>query len=101
MANTPKALSRSVLATGTTTLYTVPAATTTIVTNIVLSNTSGTAATATINFDGVAIIPTVSVPANSVVPFDLRQPLAATKLITGGAGTGAAIACHIAGVEQT
>lgn len=101
MPVTPKALSRVLLAGSSATLYTVPAATTTVVTNIVLSNTTATAATATIALDGVVIVPAVSIAANSIVPFDLRQPLATTKLITGFSGTASAIACHIGGVEQT
>lgn len=99
MTATPKALSRGLLTATSATLYTVPAATTTIITNIVLANTSATAVSVTIALDGVAIVPATSVPANTVVPFDLRQALAATKTITGSASTAAVVGCHISGAE--
>ena len=101
MVITPASLARAVLTTGSTTLYAVPSATTTIITNIVLANTSTAAATATIDVDGVTLVPTISIGANTIITIDIRQPLAATKLITGFAGTASAISCHIAGVEQT
>ncbi len=100
MTNTPKALSRGLLTGSSATLYTVPASTTAIITNIVLANTSASATTATLSFDGVVLVPTVPVEAHSIVAFDISQPLATTKTITGLAGTGAVVACHIAGVEQ-
>jgi hypothetical protein len=99
MTATPKALSRSVLTGSSATLYTVPALTTTIVTNIVLANTSASAVPVTLALDGVALVPAVSVAANSTTVIDVRQPLATTKLITGFAGTASVIACHIAGSE--
>lgn len=101
MTATPKALSRGLLTGSSATLYTVPAATTTIVTNILLANTSASAVAVTIAFDGVVIVPATSVAANTTLCVDLRQPLAATKLITGFAGTTSVIACHIAGSEVT
>lgn len=98
MATTSKALARTAAATSSTTLYTVPAGTTTIVTNIVIANTNGSAQTATISLDGVVLIPAVSVPANSVVPVDLKQTLSATKVIAGFASS-TAVMFHISGVE--
>lgn len=101
MTATAKALSRSVLTGSSATLYTVPASTTTVVTNIVLSNTSASAVAATIALDGVVLIPAVTLPANSLTPFDLRQVLTTTKLITGFAATASVIGCHISGSEVT
>lgn len=101
MTATPKALSRGLLTNSSATLYTVPALTTTIVTNIVLANTSASAVPVTLALDGVVLVPAVSVAANTTTVIDLRQPLATTKLITGFAGTTAVIACHIAGSEVT
>lgn len=98
MATTSKALARTAAATSSTTLYTVPSGTTTIVTNIVIANTNGTAQTATISLDGVVLIPAVSVPANSVVPVDIKQTLSATKTISGFASS-TAVTFHISGVE--
>lgn len=98
MATTSKALARTAAATSSTTLYTVPAGTTAIVTNIVIANSNGATQTATISLDGVVLIPTVSVPANSVVPIDLKQTLDATKVIAGFASS-TAVTFHISGVE--
>lgn len=99
MANTPKALFRGAATTNTsTTLYTVPSATTTIVTNIVITNTSGTAGTYTINLAGTSLASTVSIAAFDSTVIDLKQVINATQLITGGA-TATTINFHISGVE--
>lgn len=99
MATTTKAMSRGAASTTTsTTLYTVPSATTAVVTNIVIANTAGTTSTATLSLDGVVLIPTVSIPANGQYSWDGKQVLGATKLITGGAST-TAVTIHVSGVE--
>jgi hypothetical protein len=98
MATTSKALARTAAALTSTTLYTVPSATTTVITNIVVTNTAGSAGTFTLNLDGVAIATTASVPANDVVIFDIKQVLATTKTITGLASA-TTINFHISGVE--
>ena len=95
---TSKVLARTAAATSTTTLYTVPSATTTVVTNIVISNNSAAAVTATLTFDGVNIIPAVSIAANSVFGFDLKQVLNATKVIAGFSSV-TTTTFHISGVE--
>ena len=98
MATVSKALFRGAASTGSTTLYTTPAATTTIVTNIVVTNTSGSSQTFTISLSGVAVASTVSIAANSIAVFDIKQPLAATQTITGLASA-TTVNFHIAGVE--
>lgn len=102
MATTTKALARTAAATSSTTLYTAPNTTTlAIVTNIVLANAATSASSATIAMDGVVLVPTVSIPANSVVGFDMKQVLPANatpKTITGYAST-TAVTIHISGVE--
>jgi hypothetical protein len=99
MATATKVLARTAATTNTaTTLYTVPSATTTVVSNIVVSNTAATSSTVTIALDGVNLIPTTSIAANTVVTFDLKQVLATTKIIAGGAST-TAVTIHISGVE--
>lgn len=103
MATTTKALYRGAASTTTTTtLYTVPTSSTvTVVTNIVVSNTAATASTVTMAIDGVNILPTVSIAANSVATFDVKQVIPANatpKTITGGAST-TAVTIHISGVE--
>ncbi len=100
MPNVIKPLSRTTLTTTTsTTLYTVPSATTTVVTNIAVSNTTGSPATVTISLNDVALLSGVSIPANSTSLIDLKQALTATQTIKGGAGTGSALTIHITGVE--
>lgn len=98
MATTSKALFRGAASTGSTTLYTVPSATTTIVTNIVVDNTSASAQTFTINLDGVALLSSAAIDANASAFFDLKQSLAATKTITGLASA-TSVTFHISGVE--
>lgn len=102
MATTTRALARTAAATSSTTLYTVPnSSTITVVSNIVLANTATSASTATIAIDGVVIVPAVSIPANSVVGFDVKQVIPANatpKTITGFAST-TAVNFHISGVE--
>jgi len=102
MATTTKALARTAAATSSTTLYTVPnTSTLAIVTNIVLANAATSASTATVAIDGVTIVPAVSIPANSLVGFDLKQVIPANatpKVITGFAST-TAVSIHISGVE--
>ena len=99
MATTTKALYRGAASTTTTTtLYTVPSATTTVISNIVVSNTAATASTVTVALDGINLLPTTSIAANTVAMFDMKQVLATTKTITGGAST-TAVTIHISGVE--
>ena len=99
MANTAKALFRGAATTNTsTTLYTVPSATSTVITNIVITNTAGTSGTFTLALDGVAIASATTIPANGITTLDIKQVLAATKLITGGASA-TSINFHISGME--
>jgi hypothetical protein len=98
MATTSKALYRGAAATSNTTLYTVPSATTTVITEIVITNTAASAATFTITLDGVSIATTVAVPANDSTVISLKQVLAATKVIAGSASA-TTVNFHISGVE--
>lgn len=98
MATTTKALFRGAAATSSTTLYTVPSSTTTVVSNIAVVNTASSAATFTINLDGVALQKDSSVAANTTAYIDLKQVLATTKTITGLASA-TTVNFHISGVE--
>ena len=98
MPTISKALARTAAATTSTTLYTVPASTTTIVTNIVVDNTSASDQTFTINLDGVALLSSAAIAANASAFFDLKQVLATTKTITGLASA-TSVTFHISGVE--
>ena len=98
MATTTKALARTAAATSSATLYTVPAATTTVITNIAVANTAGSAGTFTILLDDVDLHTTTAIAANSTVYIDLKQVLAANKTIKGFASA-TTIDFHISGVE--
>jgi hypothetical protein len=99
MATTSKALFRGAATTNTaTTLYTVPSATTTVVTSIVVTNTAGSAGTFTLALGGTNFATTVSVGSYDSTVIDIKQPLTATQTITGGASA-TTINFHIAGVE--
>jgi hypothetical protein len=99
MATTSKALFRGAATTSTgTTLYTVPSATTTIVTNIAVTNTAGSAGTFTLALAGTALHTTTAIAANTTIYIDCKQTLTATQTITGGASA-TSINLHISGVE--
>jgi hypothetical protein len=102
MAVTSKALARTAAATSSATLYTVPnTSTATVVTNIVISNAAATTSTATVSLDGVVVVPTVSIAANSIFGFDLKQvlPANATPKTISGYASSTSVTFHISGVE--
>lgn len=98
MATVSKALFRGAASTSSTTLYTVPVSTTTVVTDIVVANTTSTAGTFTLNLDGVAIASAAPIAANDTVVISLKQVITATKVIAGLASA-VTINFHISGVE--
>lgn len=98
MATSTKVLARAAAATSSATLYTVPSATTAIITNIVVTNTAGTAGTFTLSLNGVALFTTTAIAANTTAMFDLKQVLAAAQTITGLASA-TSINFHISGIE--
>lgn len=99
MAATPKPLFRGAATTSTgTVLYTVPASTTTIVSNIAITNTAAASATFTMALATIALHTTTTIAANSTIYIDLKQALTATQTITGGASA-VTVSFHISGVE--
>ena len=101
MAQTPKALFRGAATTTTSTvLYTVPSATSTVVTDIVVANTAGTAGSFTMSLNGTVIAQTVTVGAYDTTVIPLKQVLATTQTITGGASA-TTINFSISGIELT
>jgi hypothetical protein len=98
MATTAKALFRGAAGTASTTLYTVPSATTAVVTNIVVTNTSGSAQDFTLTLDAVDLATEAPLAANSIAIFDLKQVLVATDVIAGLASA-TDVNFHISGVE--
>ncbi|MED5042387.1 hypothetical protein P9848_10495 [Geobacillus stearothermophilus] len=99
MAATPKRLFKGTAETTSTTVYTVPASTTTIVKNIVLTNKTANDATITITIAGTGVVYGYSVAANDTVVIDLSLVMNATETITVQSGTANAINIYISGVE--
>ena len=98
MATTTKALARTAAATSSTTLYTVPSATTAVVTNIVICNPTASTVTASMTLNAIDLLGSVSIAANSSAFFDLKQVLNATQVIAGSASS-TSVDFHISGVE--
>ena len=96
---TSKTLFRGAATTNTaTTLYTVPSATTAVVTNIAVTNTGSSDYTFTLSLNNVSLHTTTTVLANSTAYIDCKQVLDATDTIKGGASN-TAVNFHISGVE--
>jgi hypothetical protein len=99
MATLPRSLFRGAATTTlTTALYSTPANTTTILTNIIVTNTSNAAQTFDLSIGSVKIAALTPIAANSIATFDVKQVLSATTGIQGGASS-TAVNFHIAGVE--
>jgi len=98
MATVSKALFRGAAATSSTTLYTVPASTTTVITNIAVCNNAATSGTFTLLLDDIELQKDSTIAANSTAYIDLKQVLATTKTIKGLASA-VTVDFHISGVE--
>jgi hypothetical protein len=99
MTATPKTLFRGAATTDTATvLYTVPAATTAVVTSIVVTNTAGADGTFTLALDDTNLATTVTVGSYDSTVIDVKQVLEAADTIKGGASA-TTINFHISGVE--
>jgi hypothetical protein len=99
MAITAKVLARGTLTDASATLYTVPAATKAVITNIVFCNTDSSGQTITLELDGVDLTKDLAIPAKTTITLDLRQVLDAADLIEGVASTTSVVTFHISGVE--
>jgi hypothetical protein len=99
MATISKTLFRGAATTNTsTTLYTVPAGTTTVVTSIVITNTAGSNETFTMSLADVNLATTVTVGSYDSTVLDLKQVLTAGQTIKGGASA-TTVNFHVGGVE--
>ena len=98
MATSSKALFRGAATTTSATLYTVPSSTTTVVTNVLVTNTATSNASFDMSLDDIQIANDVVVAANDTVNIDMKQVLAAAKTIKGLASA-TTINFHISGVE--
>ena len=102
MATTTKALSRAAFATTVGDLYTVPTTgTTTVVTNIVVVNTSASSQTFNLLLDGVELFNSTPIAGNSTISIDMKQVLdaAATPKKIRGYASATTVKVHISGVE--
>jgi hypothetical protein len=98
MATVSKVLARTAAATSSTTLYTTPAGSTAVVTNIVICNPTTSAVTASMTIDSLDLLSSVSIAANTTAFFDLKQVVPDGDIIAGSAST-TAVDLHISGVE--
>jgi len=98
MATATKALFRGAASTSSATLYTVPSATTAVVTNIVVANTAAASATFDLSLDDVQIANDVTIAANTIAVFDMKQVISAADTIKGLASA-TTVNFHISGVE--
>lgn len=98
MANTFKALFRGAATTGSSTLYTVPALTTTLITTVVIVNTASTNATFDMSLAGVQLANDVVVPANDSIVLEIKQVIAAGETITALASA-TTVNFHVSGLE--
>lgn len=100
---TPKALYHGQPGTAAATLYTVPAATTTVVRHLRAVNATASAVTLDLYRNGSAdanrITETITVPAGGAWEDDVYLPLAATDTIQGKAGTATALTVFVGGAE--
>ena len=100
MPNTPKRIYRGAASTSSSAIYTVPAATTTIVTNVFISNDSSSTQTFALSFGGVTTASAVSLTANSITALDIKQVMLSTESVSI-LGSSTAVKFHISGVEVT
>jgi hypothetical protein len=98
MAVTSKVLARTAAATSSTTLYTTPASTTAIITNIAVCNNTSTAGTFTLLLNDIELQKDTAIAANATIYIDLKQVLPTTQTIKGLASA-VTIDFHISGVE--
>lgn len=100
MANTFKVLFRGAASTSSTTLYTVPSVTTTLLNNVLVANTASTNATYSLSIGGASMAASVTVPGNDTAVLDIKQVLNASQTITGLASA-STVVFHISGLEIT
>ena len=96
MAVEPALFGRGSFATSSDTLFTTT--TKSILTDIVISNTSSSQQYVTIAIDGVNILPTVPVSGNTVITLQPKTVIATSKTVTGYSSS-TDVKYHISGVE--
>ena len=107
MANTFKVLARKYGTTSTNDAYTVPSATKTLITNIVVSNADTSARTFTITLynsttaENVPLATATSVPARDSVIIDAKTLLDTGDIVRISASVDSQVTFHITGLEIT
>ncbi|MFF3249742.1 hypothetical protein ACFYWP_01760 [Actinacidiphila glaucinigra] len=101
MANVPKKLFRGVASTTLTGVYTVPADTTTIITNIVVANAGTSSASILVKLGAITLIPNTPVPGNGMITLDVTQVMDVAGQLVEVQGTSTSLGVHISGVEVT
>ena len=100
MATISKAMFRGPATTVDNTLYSVPSATSAIVTNIIISNASSSDQTFSLSLAAVPIASGVVVEANGILALDIKQPISALEEVKGFASS-TSVSFHVSGVEIT
>ncbi|MFZ9845403.1 MAG: hypothetical protein ACO3E4_06905 [Candidatus Nanopelagicaceae bacterium] len=98
MATTSKTLFRGAASGVSTTLYTTPASTVTVVTSIIVTNTTASQQTFTLSLGGTVLAQDVIIASYDSLVIDIKQVLTATQVIAGLASS-TSVNFHIAGVE--
>ena len=96
MAATPVLFARGSFATSSGTLFTTSASS--VLTDIVISNTSSSQQYVTIVIDSVNIIPNVPISGNTVITLQPRTVIGSSKIVTGFASS-TDVKYHISGAE--
>lgn len=100
MAMNPQLMFRGTLSTTETTLFTVPAAQTAVVTELVLTNGTASARVVNVKLNNVLVAGNLTVPANTVQIITLHQVLPTGQTIRASASV-ADVTCHISGVTYS
>lgn len=99
MATLTKVFTRRAFPATVEDLYTVPTIdTVSIVTNIVVTNTSPTNQTFNLDLDGIELFVSTPIAAYSTVSIDMKQVLNGDEIISGFASS-TSVNVHISGVE--
>lgn len=98
MATTTKTLFRGAASGTSTTLYTAPSSTITVITNVTVTNPTSAQQTFTFTFGGTVFAQDIAIGAYDTLVIDIKQVLTATQTIAGYASS-TSVNFAIAGVE--
>lgn len=100
MADTVKRLGKGSVTTTEVTIYTVPAATTTVVSRVTITNTTGGTLAVTVKLAGTAVISNRAIAPGGFLEWDTGQKLETNDTITIQANA-SGLTYYITGVEVT